>query len=342
MKRLFLLLFVVVCATCAAWTQNSLIATLSHNGQMRAFYGQSALKEAHAAAADGDVLTLSSGTFLATDITKAITLRGAGMLTDYETQTTPSYISGSFIINVPDTIHRLTIEGINQIWSSSEDVTCRAAINPVFTKCKFNIIDDYDPFSLKNATFVNCYITVEVRLNYGGNSCTFINCYVGDPWYNINPSSVLEMHNCVIRCGNCNINSGMKSSTFSNCVFVWNYNDTPYSLPGTNMAYNCVFTGNRTNIFANVPNSTNRVVESVSSIFKEYTGGNYRDEISFALTDEAITNYLGTDGTQVGMFGGSLPFDPTVSSLQITKCNVAGKSTVDGKLSVDIEVSGIE
>ena len=57
------------------------------------------------------------------------------------------------------------------------------------------------------------------------------------------------------------------------------------------------------------------------------------------LTDEAKATYLGTDGTPVGMYGGPMPFDLTPTYPQITKMNVASKTTADGKLSVDIELS---
>lgn len=60
------------------------------------------------------------------------------------------------------------------------------------------------------------------------------------------------------------------------------------------------------------------------------------------LTDAAKTKYLGSDGTQIGIYGGSIPFDPRPSNPQITKLNVASKSTADGKLSVDIEVKAAE
>jgi hypothetical protein len=85
-------------------------------------------------------------------------------------------------------------------------------------------------------------------------------------------------------------------------------------------------------------------VVATSSLFKTYTGGviTSNDEETFELTDEAKTTYLGSDGTQVGIYGGSLPFDPTPSNPQITKFNVASKSTADGKLSVDIQVNTAE
>ncbi len=56
-----------------------LLATLNHEGSISPYYGSSALQEAYNAANHGDVITLSSGSFLGTDIKKAITLRGAGM-----------------------------------------------------------------------------------------------------------------------------------------------------------------------------------------------------------------------------------------------------------------------
>ena len=76
-------------------------------------------------------------------------------------------------------------------------------------------------------------------------------------------------------------------------------------------------------------------------MFKSFTGS-YSDNQTFELTDAAKAKYLGTDGTEVGMHGGVLPYDTTPSYPQITKMNVASKTTADGKLSVEIEVSAAE
>ncbi len=97
-------------------------------------------------------------------------------------------------------------------------------------------------------------------------------------------------------------------------------------------------------MFKYITNSTNKIVSDYASLFKTYTGAalDKLDSENFQLTDAAKTQYLGTDGTEIGIYGGSLPFDPTTSNPQITKCNVASKSTADGKLSVDIEVNAAE
>ena len=83
-------------------------------------------------------------------------------------------------------------------------------------------------------------------------------------------------------------------------------------------------------------------ISNISTVFKSYKGGRFSDTQKFELTDDAQKKYLGMDGTQVGIHGGMLPFSSTPSNPQITKCNVAAKSTADGKLSVDIEVKAAE
>ena len=118
-------------------------------------------------------------------------------------------------------------------------------------------------------------------------------------------------------------------------------NNTDY-LSNTVSAYNCVavnFWGN--NCFRDIPNSSNQH-STYEALFKEYKGTYNEGVTTFELTDEAKTKFLGTDKTQVGIYGGNLPYDPITTNPRITKCNVAAKSTADGKLSVDIEVNGVE
>ena len=109
-------------------------------------------------------------------------------------------------------------------------------------------------------------------------------------------------------------------------------------------AYNCVSNFD-SYLFKNITNSTNKGNIPLTDLFKTYTTEKvfmYLDDEMFELTDEAKTKYLGTDGTQVGIHGGSIPFDITPTNPQITKCNVASKSTIDGKLSVDIQINAID
>ena len=64
----------------------------------------------------------------------------------------------------------------------------------------------------------------------------------------------------------------------------------------------------------------------------------FEEEGFYILKDEIASNFLGTDGTQVGIYGGFMPYSTRPTYMVLKRCNVANKTTIDGKLSVDIEV----
>lgn len=343
MRKFFLSLVVMLVASVfmgKVYAQSSTLATLNHEGTISTFYGTTALKQAHDAAVNGDVITLSSGNFLAVDITKAITVRGAGMGLDTTAGIEPTIITGDFKINIADAgSYRLTLEGIY----SNHTITYNNAVNPLFLKCRLYSIDCYyNEHVLKDASFIHCRIVNGLNLSQN-SSASCVNSVIQNPHSN-NSSSNFEFTNCVLFFSDESIYSRISnvySSLFRNCII-----GTKGSSDCMNnycTAYGCIGLGN-TGIFKNATNATNTIVSDYTTLFKSYTGaslGNLDSE-TFELTDEAKTKYLGTDGTEVGMYGGNLPFDPTPSNPQITKCNVASKSTADGKLSVDIEVRAAE
>ena len=98
MKKLFLTLVLSIVSFGASFAQSSLVATLSHEGSTTAFYGAEALGNALNAAQNGDVITLSSGSFAAKNISKGVTIRGAGMSVG-ENGALPTVLQGGFIIN---------------------------------------------------------------------------------------------------------------------------------------------------------------------------------------------------------------------------------------------------
>ena len=335
MKKLFslMLLFVATVLTNNAFAQGSLLATLNHEGTISTFYGAQAWKNAHDAAANGDVITLSSGTFVAVDITKAITVRGAGMGIDSTAVSEPTVITGDFTINIAEPgSNRLTLEGIY----SNHTIFYANVVNPLFLKCRLKNVTTYNGSAvLKDASFIHCRIAEELRLGEN-SSASCVNSVIQGP-YSSSTTSNFEFINC------CLIGDmgRVKSSSFKNCIISDNDND--HYINSSCTAYNCVcLTAN--NYFRYITNATNKSLTEYATLFKTYTGAalDNLDSETFELTDAAKTQYLGADGTEVGIYGGNLPFDPTPSNPQITKCNVAAKSTADGKLSVDIEVNAAE
>ena len=64
----------------------------------------------------------------------------------------------------------------------------------------------------------------------------------------------------------------------------------------------------------------------------------YTNDRTYELTAEAARQYLGDDGTQVGIYGGDTPFTDVPTNPQITSRQIATKTDNDGKLSVKITV----
>ena len=354
MKKLVLSLLTALMAVCTIQAQTSLVATLNHEGNITAFYGRNALSDAHTAAVNGDIITLSSGTFNACDITKAVTIRGAGM--EYNDGLAPTILQNDFYVYVAaDSTNVLTMEGIYH----NNTMYMTKATKSLFFKCRFSKISTYSTGnnysssvgSVRDASFIHCKVSTYFYLA-GGDNVSFDNCVVNNPtWYSYSPYTANTNYyftNCVLRfngnscftSGNYAYPSRIGYSSLKNCIIYSTLtDDSKNAFPLTTVLYNNV---SNQNCFINSANTTNTVEADFTKLFKTWTGANYSDEEAFDLTDTAVAKYLGDDGKQVGIYGGSLPFDPVPTHPKITKCDVAAKTTADGKLSVDIEVKGAD
>lgn len=323
-KRIFFALLAVVLCAMGASAQSSLLATLNHEGTISTYYGTGALQEAYSAAAHGDVITLSSGSFLGTDIQKAITLRGAGMAVDTVSHTEPTVISNDFTINVSDTLnHRFTMEGIY----SNQEIEISCLQNAMFLKCRFKSISYTNAGSskMKDLNFIHCRIAEDFNLAENG-SAAFINSIFSD-------KSIYQYDNTVYSFTNCYVEYiSLSHSEYKNCII-------KHSYPGQSSStyYNNLWLCSGSSDL-NSPNNTNVKISPTDERVSFLNVG-YSDSNDYVLTDAVRALIKGTDGTEVGIHGGSLPYDPTPTNPQITKFNVASKSTADGKLSVDIEVN---
>ena len=271
-----------------ALAQN-LVATLQHGDDISMYYGSNAFVQAHEAAQTGDIITLSSGTFNPTTITKAITLRGAGCCMDTVTGIYPTIFENSITANVSDNENSLTIEGI--LFNST--FYFGILNNPRFIKCNLDYLYNYNNSSMmQNAQFVDCMI-------YGISGFTrnssiyatntqFANCYV-------------------------------LSSSFYNCISI-----------------------KISDLFTNQTNSTNMSMSNLQDVFETFNGSYNGFEgliyERFILKSDFASSFLGNDGTEVGIHGGQAPYNPRPNYMVLKQCNVANQSTIDGKLSVEIQV----
>ncbi len=333
MKKLFLSLVAAIVAATATFAQSSLVATLSHNSTITTFYGASALKDAYDKAENGDVITLSSGTFNAVGIVKSLTIRGAGMGVDNKTQADPTIIRGNFTIG-QTYIESVTIEGVY----SNDAIFIRSVSNATFLKSRFNEIKRYsDSEGGENLTFIHCRIAGLLSIAKN-TSVTCVNSIVKYPENMAYGTSNVEFNNCVAYRGK--FPNDLFRATFKNSIFLLT---TAVEMDKSNLFNNTlgVYTDGDADIFANATNKSNTQVKGFSEVFKTFTD-DFSDDETFELTDAAATNYLGNDKTQVGIYGGNMPYDGTPTNPQIVKCDVAAKTTADGKLSIDIEVESAQ
>ena len=323
LKRAALLSLLVCVAGTAKSLAQTQVATLQHGEETTAFYGVNAFVEAHAASESGDIITLSSGTFTPCDITKTITLRGAGCSVDTVANTNPTTFGGDIVLNVEETTSFLSIEGIlftNKVWY-------KTLYNPQFTKCSFTRIDcDYTD-TMHNAQFVNCIID---DFFFGrAENTVLINSVVWDA--NQMDYNAILMHNSIMK-----IKNVPHSLSAYNSILI--KDDSNY-LYRTCSSINCIgiVLGDTNSLFENSYTSGCVTYYSYEEVFETFTG-DFSLEEQFVLKDEIATGFLGTDDTQVGIYGGMAPYSPYPNYMVRSNVTVAPRSTIDGQLNIEVEI----
>ncbi|MBQ0073409.1 MAG: hypothetical protein KBT34_04375 [Prevotella sp.] len=358
MKKILSFFVALVCYVSMSFAQTSFVATLSHEGNFTHYYGAGAFTSAYNASVNGDIITLSPGTFtFSGSFNKGITVRGAGIDASEKT-----YISSEMKFYSTDETMTTTIEGI--VFSSSytyvyNDASGNGQGTLKFIKNRFGEIHAVasNTYSNDRGPIVRMYNDIITSSMYFSNTnChpdfLFYNCYVANPrcyGYNSNSGFISigentsAFVNCVINWTNtyCSENYYLN---YYNCIFNWTYSsyggsNLNYSLPSTASCFNCLSI-NKSYLFAYlVSKGNNSTTSSVTDVFKTYTNGfNYGE--TFELADDAKEKYIGTDGTPIGMQGGKYPYTSTVQYPIITKFTSEPNTTKEGKLTIDVEVDG--
>lgn len=314
---LFVLLLSVA-GTKNAFAQTQL-ATLQHGDDLSVFYGTNAFVEAHTAAVGGDIITLSGGSFTSCSITKGITLRGAGCETDTVANTAPTIFSSDITLDVADTVNFLNVEGI----LFNCEVRFIKLNNPQFTRCYMNgwkNLVSYGGSFCTNAWFVNCF--VKIFKNFYSESTMLINSVVNQ----FGSDNYCVAYNSILNCFGI-----LKNFSGFSCVVHYSGTDRHEN----SSFINCIGIGS--NPFNGSMTSGCHRYDSWEDVFETFTG-TFEYGASFALKDEIATSILGINGTQVGIYGGFMPYDIRPAYMVLKRCNVGSRTTIDGKLSVDIEV----
>lgn len=326
MKKTLILIVMTFIGSLSMMAQ-SLVATLQHGTDISEFYGTSALANAITAAVDGDAITLSAGYFDACTINKAVDIRGVGMEGDNIT-----YISGELTIQLPSTTtEALKMHNLKTI----NVITVKNKLkNAYFEKCNFSSLGGNTGI-LQNANFVDCIIRFYVYA-YNESNITFINSIIVDPENKNISNAIISFDHCILHTPKFSYLEGMN---LKNSIIIQSENSNSF-LPTSSSFTNSIATGasySSAFYYFKSPNlwsiSTSSVFENLTSASNSYQGYN-----SYILTVPAQLNYLGDDGTEVGIYGGAFPFDITPNYPLITKLKVDSRATSDGKLNVELEL----
>lgn len=345
MKKLFIIMSVFIAAAAQAQKTDTPMATLQHGDQTQVFIGQEALVEAYNAAADSaDVITLSSGYFnVPSYIRKSVSIYGAGMEDDSITGIKATVLSGNLSFEPGDKtdddgntqkaavhVNGVHLEGLNighDIYiQNNEDVPMQ---DFTIAKCKFSSI--YGHTSIHGLTIRQSKFST---ISYSGNSTEFANILVTNSYFQYfylpsgSLSSNVQIDHCVF------YNNGNITVTCNNIALVTN-----------SILYYRLYTGStgRNNIFVGQSSAGSDIQDAATN----WTGlkdagvwaadgadGTYAEDKTFEL--KYPSKYVGTDGTEVGLYGGNYPWNKIPCTPRITKSEIDATTSADGKLKVSI------
>lgn len=325
MKKNLLLVVCLVFASISAFSASLSSIMLQHNGSVTMFESDK-MSSAISAAVKGDTIYLSEGSFVGDfTINKEITIIGAGQLTIVQgnitiaLDNTPTLtahmldaikVPSSYTVTVTKAVKNLKIRKCYLYrFTSSASVTDLS-----IDRCNISYFPQNNNY--KSGNVLNCYISnIDGIKDSPINNINYINCnisYIGNV-YSYNSYYVAGTFiNCIIG------NYTTSYIAFNNSVFINTSYPSSYTFSASSSCQNC-YAGNPT----------------MNKYTEEKTGMEYYTVDADWLQSN---NYLGTDGTIIGMFGGTIPYSlvPNVPTVTESKVTV---DTANKKLNVTLKVT---
>ena len=328
------ILFTIICCCMMAIQSNTAqnqVTTLQHKGGTKVFYGLSSLKDAYTASVNGDTLYLSTGNFSApTSIAKGLKIIGAGHFPDSAEVTRRTIITGRLTVSLGADSLRLEGLYINSfiIYDAGSPINYVKVIRCFFTGASFNSTTATD--AKNNCSFEECFVEGNIDFNSYGDNLLVRNSIISGLIRNINRNALID--------GNIftNTTTSKTSSTLYNVdysevrnnifyVGAYSYSGCPNSKFNKNMFLSSSFT--ITNNYT--------ISSAASSIFKNITTDWYSSDYHLKTPQ----SYPGTDGTQVGIYGGqSFKEKGTPSNPTILYKTIAPRTDANGNLQISFQV----
>ena len=322
MKKTIYAIAMMLMTGISAFSQAEDTKVILQSGAATTIYDGTNISTAIGAAKKGDILYLSEGTYASFTIDKEILVRGVGEKT---------YINGDLTIAIPNnpTLTQAVLEGIRVSGKVliSQPVTDLILRNTLING-ELNV-----NAALPNGLIDRCWVYI-INLNDNTNAMTVKNSKVN--WIS---AASLTYNTCNFV--NSNVGGRLNNTTaavFTNCVIgsrarhdYWN-NAGYYGL-GTmesSVFINSLFC---TNDGAIGSTSTNNGCWLINNGYGVCDGGTLESRY-----DHVAENFIGTDGTVIGIYGGTTPFtlDPQVAKVTESSFKVDSENK---KLTVKLKVA---
>jgi len=315
----------------------SSVATLDHSGTTSVFYGANALVDAYNASVDGDAIILSSGSFNPpSTIQKGLKIIGVGHYPDSINGRT--FINGNIILGLG--ANNILFEGIEVTNLSSNDT-----INNINIKrCR---LDNGISFGqIVNNVIIEGSVLQYIDFNNNNNNNTIIRnniilIFNSSVISNIQGGALIENNILYEQYSYNSIFNNVNNSIIKNNIIRKDYgqdqfyiiigagnifqnNYIAYSGPYDGIPLSNIYNNN----YSNTPWNMNSIIPNISSSF-DYN-------IDYHILNP--NQYLGTDGTQVGIYGGSNPYkeNATPDNPRIVSKYIAPQNDSNGNLQINI------
>jgi hypothetical protein len=287
----------------------------------------------YAQAVDGDNIYLPGVTIPnAITIAKILNIYGAGHYPDSTTATGKTIMIGPITIT-----KKIYIEGLEIL--NSIDLVDVSANGSSLVRMKIPNLN----FGGTEGHFINgCVISYiyssDLTNCLGPKNLLFVSCILS----NFNRIKDSSFENCIFLCPTTSWSySSCSNTTFKNNIFHglfeidWYYSQQCFTLTG-NLFYNNLFT--RSSIPSN--SSGNGNILGVNPSFVLYNIYPFAYNYNFHLPNNSPYLNAGTDGTQIGIYGGTFPYkDGAIpSNPHIYFKNIAPQTNASGVLPIRIKV----
>lgn len=297
MKKFILILITIITICINANADSGAKCLLQHKGSVQFFDGDK-IAAAIKAATDGDTLFLSEGLYPGFTINKKITVRGAGQ---------ESKIAGEVKINISNnpTLTQTILEWVNLV--ESNNITIETPMKKLKIKqCTFYTLNA-NASNIENALIDRCHINGSID---GFKSVNIVNSKIYIAGYVNSGQEYL----------NCNI-MGIRDNyvgKYTNCIIQSCYTSSYRYEPIINSFFkNCLFMDND---FSDLSSSSSAINCWYDTSLK-ITSNTFNCSLGKYELEE--NGYIGTDGTVVGIEGGSAPFTLEPSVPKVTNSTVA-------------------